>query len=203
VNNGDLDSWRQGARSFQSHLDSVEDVGQLAGETYHQVPVAFHSTESNANQSQLMAVSVQAPLYSKSGMWSLGDPPAAFSSDSDALPPMAYPYPMGSSGLESSSNMIPSYHHLSGEHTQPNSPADAKSSSPSLKNRGTSAGSKSAKIKRSMSTPNVRGQASADAAALALSAEKRRNKLGYHRTSVACGKNEFHFITSKCLLLRG
>jgi hypothetical protein len=40
-----------------------------------------------------------------------------------------------------------------------------------------------------MSTPNVRGQASADAAALALSADKRRNKLGYHRTSVACGKN--------------
>jgi hypothetical protein len=133
----------------------------------------------------------------------LGDPPTAFSSDPDALPTMAYPYPMGSSGLESSSNIIPSYHHLPGEHTQPNSPADAKPSSPSSKNRGTSAGSKSAKIKRSMSTPNVRGQASADAAALALSAEKRRNKLGYHRTSVACGKNEFHFMSSKRSLFRG
>ena len=42
-------------------------------------------------------------------------------------------------------------------------------------------------IKRSASTPNVRGQAAADAAALSLAAEKRRNKLGYHRTSVACG----------------
>lgn len=41
-------------------------------------------------------------------------------------------------------------------------------------------------IKRSSSTPNIRDQAVADAA-LAASAEKRRNKLGYHRTSVACG----------------
>lgn len=41
-------------------------------------------------------------------------------------------------------------------------------------------------IKRSASTPNIRGQAAADAAALA---EKRRNKLGYHRTSVACGEH--------------
>lgn len=135
-----------------------------------------------------MAVSVQAPLYSNSGMWGMGDPPTSFSStDSDGLPAMAYQYPIGTSGLESSSNMIPSYHHLPGENTQPNSPADAKPSSPNLRNRGTSAGSKSAKIKRSMSTPNVRGQSTADAAALALSAEKRRNKLGYHRTSVACG----------------
>ncbi len=42
-------------------------------------------------------------------------------------------------------------------------------------------------IKRSASTPNVRGQAAADAAAMSL-ADKRRNKLGYHRTSIACGE---------------
>jgi hypothetical protein len=48
-----------------------------------------------------------------------------------------------------------------------------------------SATSKSGKIKRSSSTPNIGGQMAADA--LAASAEKRRNKLGYHRTSVACG----------------
>jgi len=41
-------------------------------------------------------------------------------------------------------------------------------------------------VKRAISTPNIRGQSAADAA-LAASAEKRRNKLGYHRTSVACG----------------
>ena len=51
-------------------------------------------------------------------------------------------------------------------------------------------GSKSAAagvIKRSSSTPNVRAQASADASDATASADKRRNKLGYHRTSVACG----------------
>jgi hypothetical protein len=42
------------------------------------------------------------------------------------------------------------------------------------------------KIKRSSSARNNRDQALADAA-LAASAEKRRNKLGYHRTDVACG----------------
>lgn len=43
----------------------------------------------------------------------------------------------------------------------------------------------SASLKRSASTPNVRGLPSDDAG-MTL-AEKRRNKLGYHRTSVACG----------------
>ena len=43
----------------------------------------------------------------------------------------------------------------------------------------------SASLKRSASTPNVRGMASGEAG-MTL-AEKRRNKLGYHRTSVACG----------------
>lgn len=134
-----------------------------------------------------MAVSVQTPLYLKLGMWNSGNPQTAFSSTgSDVISPsMAYQYPLPSSGTDSVADMIPSYHHLPGEHSQPNSPALNKPSSPSMKNRG--AATKSAKIKRSMSTPNVRGQATADAAALALSAEKRRNKLGYHRTSVACG----------------
>lgn len=44
-------------------------------------------------------------------------------------------------------------------------------------------------VKRSASTPNVRGLATADMAALSYAADKRRNKLGYHRTSVACGKS--------------
>jgi hypothetical protein len=62
--------------------------------------------------------------------------------------------------------------------------------------------SKSMKLKRSLSTPTAgplsqpsaqhtpTSQQSAQATqdALALAAEKRRNKLGYHRTSVACGK---------------
>lgn len=43
----------------------------------------------------------------------------------------------------------------------------------------------SASFKRSASTPNVRGLPIGDEG-MTL-AEKRRNKLGYHRTSVACG----------------
>lgn len=39
----------------------------------------------------------------------------------------------------------------------------------------------SASLKRSASTPNVRGDAGMSLA------EKKRNKLGYHRTSIACG----------------
>lgn len=131
-----------------------------------------------------MAVSVLTPLYSKPGMWNLGDSPNTFTSagTEPIRTSMAYQYPLATSGLVSS-NMIPSFHHPPLDHTQPNSPA-----SPGIQNRGTSATSKSSKIKRSMSTPNVRGQATAEAAALALSADKRRNKLGYHRTSVACGE---------------
>ncbi|KAI9804955.1 MAG: hypothetical protein M1833_006258 [Piccolia ochrophora] len=54
-------------------------------------------------------------------------------------------------------------------------------------------------VKRSASTPNVRGQAAADAASMSMSAaDKRRNKLGYHRTSVACGHCRRRKI--RCLL---
>lgn len=42
-------------------------------------------------------------------------------------------------------------------------------------------------LKRSASTPNVRGHHSHSSDAGMTLAEKRRNKLGYHRTSVACG----------------
>lgn len=54
----------------------------------------------------------------------------------------------------------------------------------------------SASLKRSASTPNVRGFPSGDAG-MTL-AEKRRNKLGYHRTSVACGHCRRRKI--RCLL---
>jgi hypothetical protein len=42
-------------------------------------------------------------------------------------------------------------------------------------------------MKRVMSSPNVRDLANLDTSAM-LSAEKKRNKLGYYRTAVACGK---------------
>lgn len=43
-------------------------------------------------------------------------------------------------------------------------------------------------LKKSSSTPHIRSLALGDAPALSPTAEKRRSKLGYHRTSVACGK---------------
>lgn len=52
--------------------------------------------------------------------------------------------------------------------------------------RRLSKGTTGAVIKRSASTPNVRGLAASEAA-MSL-ADKRRSKLGYHRTSVACGR---------------
>ena len=54
--------------------------------------------------------------------------------------------------------------------------------------RRSTKGAMPAIIKRSASTPNVRGLASTDTAGTSL-ADKRRNKLGYHRTSVACGES--------------
>jgi hypothetical protein len=43
-------------------------------------------------------------------------------------------------------------------------------------------------MKRAASTPNVRTVAGAEVPMVSM-AEKRRNKLGYHRTSVACGQS--------------
>ncbi|CAG8956092.1 hypothetical protein HYFRA_00011876 [Hymenoscyphus fraxineus] len=92
---------------------------------------------------------------------------------------------MGHSYFEPPQNLIPSYPHLPLDSVL--SPSGEPPALTNVQRLGFSNSSKLAKIKRSMSTPNVRGQATADAAALALSADKRRNKLGYHRTSVACG----------------
>jgi len=44
-------------------------------------------------------------------------------------------------------------------------------------------------LKRSQSTPHMRGLAMADTSSISPTIDKRRNKLGYHRTSVACGKS--------------
>lgn len=55
-------------------------------------------------------------------------------------------------------------------------------------------------MKRSISSPNVQqaGSTSAQNSSMQYSADKRRNKLGYHRTSVACGHCRRRKI--RCLL---
>jgi hypothetical protein len=136
-----------------------------------------------------MAVCLQTPFGSKTGLWNMSDPPTEFSTTGSDVgsASMAYQYPLPSLGMDSPSTMVPSLHSLPRDQSQPSPPVLTKATSPL--SRSNSAPSKAAKIKRSISTPSVRGQVTADAAALALSAEKKRNKLGYHRTSVACGEH--------------
>ncbi|KAG0642421.1 hypothetical protein HOY80DRAFT_1007964 [Tuber brumale] len=55
-------------------------------------------------------------------------------------------------------------------------------------------------VKRSLSSPNVRENASAQGASASYTPDKRRNKLGYHRISVACGhcrRRKIRCITAK------
>ncbi|KAF2277664.1 uncharacterized protein EI97DRAFT_300921 [Westerdykella ornata] len=55
------------------------------------------------------------------------------------------------------------------------------------KKRRASQGTVPSQIRRASLTPHMRGLALSNAGELSPTAEKRRNKLGYHRTSVACG----------------
>jgi hypothetical protein len=73
--------------------------------------------------------------------------------------------------------------------------------SPSVARRKgpTKRASASTVIKRSASSPNVRAMASSEASSTMMS-DKRRNKLGYHRTSVACGQfapQESHSVPAR------
>lgn len=142
----------------------------------------------HGTRSQLMAVSVQTPLSSTARMWHLGDPPNTFSSSGAHATSTSIAYQYPSNNFEPPANLIPTYHQPPSDQVQPQSIAAGPPTPTSSNNLGPSAAPKATKIKKSMSTPNVRGQETADAAALALSADKRRNKLGYHRTSVACGE---------------
>lgn len=58
-----------------------------------------------------------------------------------------------------------------------------------LKKRKAAKGKGPADLRRSSSTPYLRGPSSSDSGPLSPNSDKRRNKLGYHRTSVACGKS--------------
>jgi hypothetical protein len=56
------------------------------------------------------------------------------------------------------------------------------------KKRRVSKGRLPTEIRRSASTPQIRSIATSEGAQISPTADKRRNKLGYHRTSVACGE---------------
>lgn len=58
----------------------------------------------------------------------------------------------------------------------------------SAKKRRASKGKIPAEIRRSASSPHIRSLATPELGSLSPTADKRRSKLGYHRTAVACGK---------------
>lgn len=69
-----------------------------------------------------------------------------------------------------------------------------------LKKRKAAKGKGPTDLRRSSSTPHLRGPPTGDSGPLSPNSDKRRNKLGYHRTSVACGKS-FHGLLVAILLL--
>ena len=94
----------------------------------------------------------------------------------DRSPPKSAPEPLSSSSFSfPNPSSLPSLQML----PNPSVPLTVPMSSQRRRKTGKHAGPT---LKRSASTPNVRGGESGMSVA-----DKRRNKLGYHRTSVACG----------------
>jgi hypothetical protein len=69
---------------------------------------------------------------------------------------------------------------------QSDQPPGPSGSETSVKKRKASRGKLHSDLKRSQSSPHIRGLAMSETT-ISPTIDKRRNKLGYHRTSVACG----------------
>ncbi|OJD35575.1 zn2 cys6 dna-binding protein [Diplodia corticola] len=93
----------------------------------------------------------------------------------------------------------PLAHHLDGHDLHPGLPAYPADSAKTLHDkRRHSRGKIHPQIKRSSSTPHMRALALGESSPISPNSDKRRNKLGYHRTSVACGHCRRRKI--RCLL---
>ncbi|KAI9788859.1 MAG: hypothetical protein M1816_006523 [Peltula sp. TS41687] len=99
-------------------------------------------------------------------------------------------------GVERTAGNVPSPFSHSSESFPGHLPPPPLTAVPIHRRRRFSKSGMPAIIKRAASTPNVRGLATSDVTA--MSYDKRRNKLGYHRTSVACGHCRRRKI--RCLL---
>lgn len=75
-------------------------------------------------------------------------------------------------------------------HTLPAQAALPSPQQPAHKKRRPSKDKTTTAIRRSSSTPHMRNLALGTTGELSPTSDKRRNKLGYHRTSVACGKQD-------------
>lgn len=142
-----------------------------------------------------MAVVAPPPIRTKLDFWGPADSgthPLESPEQMTSIMSYQYPPPPPPNGAEMDmphSGYMPNY----SVPPPPSSTIDIRhppDTTGSLKDRKDSYSQASMKLKRSLSTPNVRPQgASTDHPPLGLAGEKRRNKLGYHRTSVACGKS--------------
>jgi len=108
----------------------------------------------------------------------LGSPLDGMSFDPPQLPP----------GYNVPGAVIPSPFGVDDEGDPKGRTTASQTHPPANKKRRSSKGKLPSEIKRSVSTPHMRNLAAADSGALSPTTDKRRNKLGYHRTSVACGK---------------
>jgi hypothetical protein len=138
-----------------------------------------------------MAVVAPPPIHTKLDFWGPADSavyPLETPEPMTSIMSYQYPPPPPPNGAEMDmphSGYMPTY-----SVPPPTDHRQQHESSMSLKDRKDSFSQASMKLKRSLSTPNVRQQqASGPDSAMSLAGEKRRNKLGYHRTSVACGKS--------------
>ena len=140
-----------------------------------------------------MAVVAPPPSHNKLDLWGTANSvvsPLHASESMTSIMSYQYPPPPPPNGAEM--DMPPSGYMPNYSVPPPASAIDmrpAQDSSMSLKERKDSLSQASLmKLKRSMSIPNVGSQPTAQDHAMGMPGEKRRNKLGYHRTSVACGK---------------
>jgi hypothetical protein len=161
-----------------------------------------------------MAVVAPPPFKPNLDLWGSSDSaiyPAASSAPMTDIMSYQYPPPPSQNGAEMD---IPPPGYMSNYSVPPQAPSgmDMRPSPDSgIPSRERSDSfSRSMKLKRSISTPTVgpplsqpaaqqspaaQQQTTAEQNALALAGEKRRNKLGYHRTSVACGKFPLGILT--------
>ncbi|TQS38437.1 hypothetical protein Golomagni_01056 [Golovinomyces magnicellulatus] len=98
---------------------------------------------------------------------------------------MSSRYPLPVSGMDSSI-LFPYFHHHPSEYVKPLSPVMTNQVSRVVEKRPWIA-MKTPKVSKPNS--NLQGSSSTEKNTLVLSTEKKRNKLGYHRTSVACDRS--------------
>lgn len=142
-----------------------------------------------------MALIARPPVRSKPKSCQVGDlgssyhPPSKFMT---SVMPYTYPAPDSNAGDMdmSQSSYLPPYSSMPPHKSPSNRLGDGQDSTLSFKDHGDN----SMMLRRSFSTPSVTPVPSSTTAAEQQSpvdaqGEKKRNKLGYHRTSIACSES--------------